>query len=192
VLGHGARALAVLHLDLRDVGALDRLAERDDRHAQFRLAEQMPVQEHHSVDLAGGGEIGKAALLLGRAVQIADDHAVARREQRLLDAAQHLGEEDVAEVRQHHQHHMRLARAQRPRGRVRHIADLGDRLHHAAPRLRRHEAWAGERAADGCGRDAGEPRDLLDAGGALAASDGFCALVCCGWHQAGSCPCGLR
>ena len=148
------------------------------------LAEQMPVEQQHAVHLPGGGEGGKTRLFFRRAVQIADDHAVARREQLFLDAAQDLREEDVGQVRQGHQHHVALPRAQAARGRVRHIADLRHRRHDPRAGLRRNLAGAGERAADRRGGDRCQTGHLLDPRRALSAPDRLYAFVGCAWHRA--------
>ena len=164
----------VVDLDLRNVGARDRLAERDERDRDpgglplpfAALAEQVAVEENGAVHAPRRGEGREMRLLLGRAVEIADDHAVAGLEERFLDAAQDLGKERVREIRQDHQHHAGLLRAQGARSGVRHIARLGDGLQHPRPRFGRDPLRRGESTADGSGRDLGELRDILNAGGA--------------------------
>jgi hypothetical protein len=178
-----ARGGAVVDLDLRELGAANTLAHRDDRqarieHRAYRPFGHIAVQQQHAVDLAGGGEVDIALLVVGRIVprrvqvEIGDDEAVAAPREGRIDAAQQLTEIGVADIRHHDQRHVAAPCTQIPRRDIGRVAQTFGRRDDARARGRFDHAGLGEGAADRRDRNAGDTGDVGDLRG-LDPAGGF-------------------
>ena len=164
-----ARRRAVLHLDLRERRAGNRLAHRRPSRCRCRAASARPppararsaAARHPPGPPARSRPSAPPSRATGPRLPISRPYPPP--DKRLVDAAQHVGEERVGDVRHDDEHHHRAPRAQHPRGLVRRVAGAPDRLLDARERLRPQLVRRGERAAHRRGRHAGERRHLRDA-----------------------------
>jgi hypothetical protein len=116
--------------------------------------------DHASHPLLGRSR-NVASLFAGVLVSVAKDHGVAAALCDVLHAADHRGEERVADVRNDHRPQRRLPAAQPAGDTVRLVAEGLDRCTHAAHQVRVHRAAAVQHARHRRGRHPRAPRHRI-------------------------------
>ena len=134
-------------------------------------------QQQHAVDVLPGQVVVEVRPLRWALCASSSTSWRLRVGERGADAADHAGEERLAEdpllgLGDDQRHRVGALGDQRAGGRVRHVAELGDRLLDGLPRLLRDLRAAVDHARRGAAADAGQRRHLLEgrAGCAVAAS----------------------
>ena len=150
---------------------LRRAVETDRRQAAFDQRHQVLLRLQRRAEddaLHALRHEGLRILLLavGAALRIAQQHAVATRDGRILDPARQRAEERVGDRRHEQPDHRHVAGLQTARRLVGPKVEFGDGLAHARQRIGAHARFASiEHVGHRADRHAGALRHVLDRGG---------------------------